>query len=82
MVIDSLKLPTMLHLGTADNWTPLKNCDDIQGVTQRVVHEGATHAFDIKGPRREYLGEILEYNDKANKEARRATKQFLDRFLR
>ena len=77
-----LKLPTLVHLGTADNWTPMKNCDDIRGITQRMIHEGATHAFDIRSPRRDFMGEILEYSDGANKAARTATKTFLDRALK
>lgn len=77
-----LKLPTLVHLGTADNWTPLKQCDDIEGITQRMIHEGATHAFDIRVPRRDYMGEIIEYSDTADKAARVATKSFLDKALK
>ena len=77
-----LKLPTLVHLGTADNWTPLKFCDDIQGISQRMIHEGATHAFDIRSPRRDFMGEILEYSEGANKTARVATKVFLDKALK
>ena len=77
-----LKLPTLVHLGTADNWTPLKFCDDIRGITQRMIHDGATHAFDIRSPRRDFMGEVLEYSDGANKTARVATKAFLDKALK
>lgn len=77
-----LKLNTLVHVGTADYWTPLKNCEDIEGITQKIVHEGATHAFDIKNSRREFMGEILEYNESADRTARAATKGFLEKFLR
>lgn len=76
-----LKLNTLVHLGAADNWTPLKNCVDIEGITQKIIHEGATHAFDIKCLRREYMGEILEFNETAVRTARTATKSFLENFL-
>lgn len=78
----TLKIKTLIHQGTADFWTPLQNCDDIQGITERLIHKDATHAFDIKSKRREFMGEVLEYNEQADQLARVATKKFLDEALK
>lgn len=77
-----LKITTLMHLGGRDSWTPMKECDDIQGPARRLVHPNATHAFDINRPPRVAHGENLEYDAEATARAREATREFLTQHLK
>jgi dienelactone hydrolase len=76
-----MKVPTLMHLAEKDTWTPIKYCDNIDGNVIKMVHPDSVHAFDIRVPYRVYMGEVLEYNERADRLAREATHRFLKEFL-
>lgn len=77
----SMRVPTLMHLAEKDTWTPIKYCDNIDGNVIKMVHPNSVHAFDIRAPYRVYKGEVLEYNERADRLAREATHRFLKEFL-
>lgn len=78
----SVRTNTLVNLGGRDKWTPPKNCDDIKGITERVLHPNATHAFDMQAETRERFGEILEYDPVADRDAQEAMRRFFAEYLK
>lgn len=78
----AVRTKTLVHLGGRDKWTPYKNCDDIGGITERMLHPNATHAFDIPAETRDRFGETLEYDAVADVQAREAMRKFFLEHLR
>lgn len=75
-------IPTMIHQGQKDCWTPLSLCDDIQGEHLiRLIYPDAGHCFDVAKPSRERFEEWLEHDPLANEQAREHTRKFLQRYL-
>lgn len=74
----AMRIPTLMHVSNGDTWTPAYQCDTVNGPVQRVVHQDATHAWDIRAPDRVYMGEPLRYNSRADSISREATRKFLE----
>lgn len=75
-------IPTLIHQGDSDTWTPVKLCDDIQGDNlTRLIHPGAGHCFDTNKIGRYRFEEWLIYHEESDKRARAATKTFLQQHL-
>lgn len=76
-------IPTMLHIGSLDTWTPPDRCSGNNFKTQyeMFVYEGATHAFDVfKGPR-STAGHDIRYNKEADILALSRTRAFFEKHL-
>ena len=78
------KIPVALMYGGEDDWTPYIACEDVvQGeIFERHVFPYATHGFDMKGPNRRLYGYYLRYDEKADVQSRKLTREFFDRNLR
>lgn len=82
-------MPVMIHFAVKDDWTPPSQCGWSPG-TQKfadpryAVHAypNARHTFDRFGPRRNYLGYVLEYDGEADRLSRERTREFFARFLK
>jgi dienelactone hydrolase len=75
--IDNPRIPTQVHLGDADDWTPPILCGRMEKYA--VYHyPDATHAFDMSLPDRKPHGYVLRYN----KEAADLSRSRVDEFLK
>jgi dienelactone hydrolase len=78
-------IPTMIHLGGKDDWTPPAYCNP-QALTHRFysvyLYPNATHAFDMNLPPRKYLDYFLSYDPEADRLSRIRTKEFLEKLIR
>lgn len=71
-------IPTMMHQGEGDRWTPINFCDDIHGKDLiRLTYPNAGHCFDVNKSPRERFEEWLEYDQAADETAREHTRKFL-----
>jgi len=77
------KIPVALMYGGEDDWTPYFACEDVvQGkLFEPHVFKYATHGFDMKGPNRRVFGHYLRYDEKADVESRKLTREFFERTL-
>jgi dienelactone hydrolase len=72
-----MKIPTQLHLGSLDTWTPPYDCIHNMRNAELFEYKGATHAFDLNYPNRTFHGYRLEYDRKATALSRERIKKFL-----
>jgi dienelactone hydrolase len=79
----TMNIPTQVHLGTADDWTPAYLCkiDNAEIIT----YPEATHAFDndegIGSATRRYLGHVMRYDKNSHNLSKLKIKEFLDKNL-
>jgi len=82
-----MKMPTLVLIGEADDWTPAAACRAIEArgsegnPVKLVVYPGAYHSFDSPRPGRRYFGHWLEYNRAAAEQANEEVRVFLARHL-
>lgn len=74
--VRTMKVPTQIHVSHGDTWTPLTQCNDLVGVTEKIVHQTATHAWDIRAPDRVVVGEFLRYDPTASDISLNAARRF------
>lgn len=77
-------VPVQIHIGTADTWTPSKECEPYIGRENYDVniYEGATHSFERPAPPRTVGRHRLEYDQRASDAAEKRTKEFFDKYLK
>jgi dienelactone hydrolase len=76
-----MKIPTQLHLGSKDDWTPPYECKKDMMNAELFEYEGATHAFDLNVPDRTVFGYRVGYDRKATLESRERIKKFLSEHM-
>ena len=78
------KVPEMIHIGTADDWTPSHMCEPWVGKPNYEIHfyKDAYHSFDRDAPDRWNGKHFLRYDPKATMEAEARTKEFFARTLK
>ena len=84
--------PTLILIGTGDDWTPAADCTEMMTRLARTGHAdnvtlrtfpGATHAFDIPiAERTNFLGHHMKFDRDATAESWREIDGFLDRALK
>lgn len=77
-----MRIPTQMHISYGDTWTPAEQCESVSGSVERVVHQDATHAWDVRGPDRVYMGEPLRYHSRADSISKDATRRFFESYLK
>ena len=77
-----MQVPTQMHISYGDTWTPASQCEAVTGNVEKVVHPDATHAWDVRGPDRFYMGEPLRYHAQADRVSRDATRRFFESKLK
>ena len=77
--VDNVRVPTQLHLAEKDDWTPYTQCFSKEKNIEQYLYLGATHAFDMPYPPRNYQGYWLQYNKSADQESTARTKKFIDK---
>ncbi len=80
--------PTLILIGADDDWTRASWCRDMMArrdgkgaPVKLAVYPGATHAFNVPAPPREYLGHHLVYDPRATADAWRQVRSFLQATL-
>ena len=82
----AMAVPTMILIGTLDDWTPAAACRELADRLQKdsapvdlTIYPGAYHAFNFATLKtgRSYLGHWLEYSDAAAKDAEVKLRAFL-----
>ncbi|MGH7046947.1 MAG: dienelactone hydrolase family protein, partial [Stellaceae bacterium] len=83
-----MTVPTLVLVGDKDDWTPASYCREMMArrngkgaPVKLVVYAGATHAFNLPGPPRQYMGHRLVYDPQATAEAWRQVRDFLQMTL-
>jgi dienelactone hydrolase len=86
-IFDRPKIPIMLALGAADDWTPAADCLANRKDFEVHVFDNAHHSFDVprfRGarPARCFKGYCtVEFNDEANRSSRVTTRKFFRKYL-
>ncbi len=84
------EIPTLIFIGTLDDWTPAADCSDkiarwgkVGPPVELVIYPGAYHGFDHPHlqPGTTLFGHWVEYNGEAADNASHRLHQFLDRHL-
>lgn len=75
-IID-MTIPTQMHLGEKDDWTPHTECMLQTKNVKNFVYKNATHAFDMNYPSRNYYGHWLAYSSSATTQATKHVQEFL-----
>ncbi|MGH7114025.1 MAG: dienelactone hydrolase family protein [Stellaceae bacterium] len=83
-----MTVPTLILVGEKDDWSPASYCREMMArragkgaPVSLIVYPGATHAFNIPAPAREYLGHHLAYDPQATADAWRQVRDFLQATL-
>lgn len=83
-----MTVPTLIFVGDKDDWTPATWCREMMArragkgaPVTLIVYPGATHAFNVPGQTREYLGHHLAYDPQATADAWRQVRDFLQTTL-
>lgn len=80
--VESPRIPTQVHLGEKDHWTPVSSCMLVTSAFKRYhshfVYPNAGHAYDIAVPPRNYMGHFLAYDQDASDKTFARIKAFLD----
>jgi dienelactone hydrolase len=79
-----MTVPTMILNGDKDDWSRVSYCRDMMARRKGkgapvalIVYPGATHAFNLPGPPRQYFGHHLAYDPQATADAWRQVRNFL-----
>jgi len=85
----NVSVPLRILDGDADDWTPAAPCAALAQaagaagkIVQITTYPGATHAFNLPGPQRTYLGHTLRYDGADDRDADAKALQFLDTYLK
>lgn len=78
----ALKIKTQVHVSHGDTWTPIAHCANLTGVTESIVHQTATHSWDVRAPDRVVVGEFLRYDADAARISATATRRFFEENLK
>jgi dienelactone hydrolase len=78
----NLKIKTQIHLSLGDTWAPPSFCNDLVGVTENVIHQNATHAWEVRAPNRVRFGEFMSYDPNAAEVSFNATRRFFEETLK
>jgi len=85
---DGFRVPVLILAGEKDDWLPSQACRDMasevagrSAPVSLVIYPGATHAFNLNAPPREYLGHSLRYDAEATQDADQRVHAFLDATL-
>jgi dienelactone hydrolase len=83
-----MTVPTLILMGDKDDWTLVSWCREMMSArngsgsaVNLVVYPGATHAFNLSRPPRNYLGHHLEYDPNATADAWKKVRAFLQEKL-
>ncbi|HTT79392.1 MAG TPA: dienelactone hydrolase family protein, partial [Stellaceae bacterium] len=83
-----MTVPTLILVGAEDDWARAKWCRDMMArrngkgaPVKLVVYPGATHAFNIPRPPRQYMGHHLAYDPQATADAWKEVRAFLQTTL-
>jgi dienelactone hydrolase len=84
-----VSVPLQILDGDADDWTPAPPCAALAqaaaaaGKTVQITtYPGATHAFNLPGAQRTYLGHTLRYDGDADRDSDAKALSFLATYLR
>jgi len=77
------KVPTQIHIGDQDDWTPAPNCEPYRKLktVDMNLYPGATHAFDKNLPPRVNLGHSMRYDSQATATSKQKTKDFFLKYI-
>ncbi len=80
--------PVLVLIGDKDDWTPAKRCVRMKSQSppgaqpiELKVYPGVYHSFDGQSPGEMYLGHWLQYDAKADEDARERVKEFLAKYF-
>jgi dienelactone hydrolase len=78
------RIPAAMMLAEKDDWTPIKPClEFVKDSNYQVqTYPNATHGFDMNLPRRQAYGWTLWYDQEADADSRKKTREFFDSNLR
>lgn len=83
-----MTVPTLILVGDKDDWTLASSCREMMArrngkgaPVKLIVYPGATHAFNVPGRAREYLGHHLAYDPQATADAWQQVRSFLQTTL-
>ncbi len=80
------KIPTMILIGDADDWTPPIWCGYIAGENEKItlkIYPGVHHAFDTPGYNQiNKFGHMIKYDHQAAIDAEQRTKEFFEKYLK
>lgn len=73
-----LKVPTQVHIGTAEDWSVAEDCSNIKNI-DITKYKGATHAFDMDfgKPYIKTAGHVMRYDKAAHELSKIKVKEFL-----
>ena len=83
-----LDAPLLVLIGEADDWAFAFKCErmDLVGPTDHAItlkiYPGATHAFDVDRPDREYLGHTIRFHPSAARDTEARMRAFLAEHLK
>jgi dienelactone hydrolase len=82
------RLPVLILVGDADDWTPARDCQSRTGKSEAgvpalrmKVYPGAVHDFDVNEKPRKVVGHALGYDEAAAKDAPVQVVDFLRHYL-
>ena len=80
------KIPTQIHIGSKDDWTPSVLCERVKDNYDLYVYEGAYHSFDRQAPDRIREGNNgnrhkLVYDPTATAVSEGRTREFFKQYL-
>ncbi len=79
------KIPTMILIGDADDWTPPTWCGYIAGENEKITlktYPGVHHGFDTPGLNQiNSVGHMVKYDQQAAIDAEQRTKEFFEKYL-
>lgn len=81
------KIPTQIHIGDKDDWTPSSRCERVKKYYDLHVYEGAYHSFDRQAPERVREGNNgsrhkLVYDPTATSISEGRTREFFNKNLK
>lgn len=77
------KIPTQVHIGSADDWTPPSECTELKTNSDFHLYVNAYHAFDVGYGVKQMYGHTVGSNDPSvSKLAADRTKEFLQKHLK
>lgn len=80
---DNPRVPTTMFLAEGDTWTPPEKClESVKDNNYEIqIYKDSNHGFDMNLPKRQAFGHTLWYNEEADKDSRKRTKDFFEKHL-